>query len=182
MNPELAAFLQRHTPVTQESALWGDGTVPLILTSYLGQELPPLAYITSVRAVMLQNDKVMVIRDPGGHHIRPGGRREANESLLETLHRELQEETGWSLSHITQIGFIHFHHLAPHRPEWPPLYPDFVQIIYTGQAEAYHLEAREQDGYELEATFRPRAELANLNLSHSDLVFLDAAWHAQARP
>lgn len=77
--------------------------------------------------------------------------------------------------------FIHFHCLAPYRPEWPPVHPDFIQLIYTGQAEAYHPEAREKDGYELEATFRPRADLANLNLSASDLAFLDAALHVQAR-
>ena len=176
MEPELAAFLQRHTPISQISALWG--TVPLIATSYLGQELPPLAYITSVRAIMLKENQVMVVRDPESYHILPGGRREANEALLETLRRELQEETGWSLTDIIQIGFIHFHSLAPRQPEWP-VHPDFVQVVYTGQAETYHPEAREQDGYELEASFRPRAELASLNLTEPDLAFLDAAWQAQ---
>ena len=53
-------------------------------------------------------------------------------------------------------------------------------MIYTGHAEAYHPAAREQDGYELEATFRPGTELASLNLSVSDLAFLDAALHVQA--
>ena len=174
MEPELAAFLQRHTPVSQISTLWGNGTVPLVATSYLSQDLPSLAYITSVRAIMLKEDQVMVVRDPENYHILPGGRREANETLLDTLRRELQEETGWLLTNITQIGFIHFHSLAPRQPEFP-IHPDFMQVIYTGQAETYHPEAREQDGYELEASFRPRAELASLNLTEPDLTFLNAA-------
>jgi 8-oxo-dGTP pyrophosphatase MutT (NUDIX family) len=176
MDTELAAFLQRHMPGPHESALWGDGTVPLSITSYLSQEMPPLDYITSVRAVMLQGEKVLVVRDPVGHHILPGGRREAHETLRETLQRELREETGWSLKEVRHLGFLHFQYLAPFRPEWGAYpYPDFLQVIFTGQAEAYHATARETDGYELEAVFRSQSELADLKLSAVDLAFLEAA-------
>ena len=176
MNPELAAFLQRHTPGPHESALWGDGTVPLSITSYLSQETPPLSYITSVRAVMLQGEKVLVVRDPVGHHILPGGRRKAHETLRETLQRELREETGWSLSEVRQLGLLHFRYLAPFREEGSAYpYPDFLQVIFTGQTEAYHVTARETDGYELEAVFRSQSELADLNLSVIDLTFLEEA-------
>lgn len=176
MDTELAAFLQRHTPGPRESALWGDGTIPLSITSYLSQEVPPLDYITSVRAVMLHGKRVLVVRDPVSHHILPGGRREAHETLRETLQRELREETGWSLKEIRQLGFLHFQYLEPFRPEWSAYpYPDFLQVIFSGQAETYYATARETDGYELEAVFRAQSELADLNLSAVDLVFLEAA-------
>ena len=179
MNTELANFLQRHEAIMTEAAVWANGLMPLSITSYLGQELPPLSFVTSVRAIVIQNDQVLVIRDPEGYHILPGGRREANESLLQTLQRELQEESGWSLSDIKLIGFKYFHQLNPH-PSTSHVGPDFLQVIYTGRPEAFHPDAREQNGYELEAIFRPRTELATLKLNESDLAFLEAALQIHA--
>lgn len=175
MDTELALFLQRHTPIARESAIWGDGTIPLDITSYLSQELPPLNLVTSVRAVVIRHEDVLVVRDPGGYHIVPGGRREANETLLQTLQRELQEETGWSLTNIKLIGFKHFHYLGP-RLDMFPLYPDFLQVIYSAKPDMFQQERKEQNGYELEARFLPHTELAALDLSPSDLAFLDAAF------
>lgn len=179
MNSELATFLQHHTPVAKQSLLWNNGTMPLEVTSYLGQELPPLPLISSVRAVVLRGEQVLVVRDPEGCHILPGGRREANETLLQTLQRELHEETGWSLSNSILIGFLHFHHLGPYQPIYPT-YPDFLQVVYCGQAKTFHPEAREQGGYELEANFYPCSAVADLHLSTSELAFLDAALQAQS--
>src|SRR5262249_3316920 len=159
----LALFLQQHTPLTRESTIWGNGTIPLQVASYLCQELPPLAMVTSVRAVVIRDEQVLVIRDPGGYHLLPGGRREMNETLLQTLQRELQEETGWSLADITLLGFKHFHHLGP-QLEGFPVYPDFLQVIYSARAEAFHPQSREENGYELEAGFRPLTELATLDI------------------
>src|ERR1700733_13242061 len=107
MNTELAGFLQRHKAIVTEPTVWANGQMPLSVTSYLSQELPPLELVTSVRAVVIQKDQVLVIQDPISYHLLPGGRREADENLLQTLQRELQEETGWSLSDIKLIGFKH---------------------------------------------------------------------------
>jgi 8-oxo-dGTP pyrophosphatase MutT (NUDIX family) len=178
VNTKLTHFLQQHTPIVEESAVWGNGTTPLAIKSYLSQDLPPLDFVTSVRAVVIRDDDVLVVRDPGGYHIIPGGQREADETLLQTLQRELQEETGWSLSNIRLIGFKHFHYLGPRLATFP-IYPDFLQIIYSAKPEAFHPQAQEQNGYELEAGFRPQSELTTLDLKASDHAFLDAALHSQ---
>lgn len=176
VNRDLFTFLQSYIPIAQESAIWGNGTIPLEITSYLSQELPPLDLITSVRALVIGSNQVLVVRDPGGYHLLPGGRRETGETLLQTLRRELLEETGWLLSNITLIGFKYFRHLDPNTT-----FPDFLQIVYTGRPEAFYPEAREQNSYEIEAIFRPYAELSTLSLTASDLAFLDAAQRVRSR-
>src|SRR5262245_48367692 len=112
----LTAFLALHRPETEELVYWD--ALRLRVTSYRCAELPPLALITSVRAVVLHEASVMVVRAPEGIHILPGGRREPDESLLDTLAREVLEETGWTLEAPRLLGFKHFHHLTPMPPEY----------------------------------------------------------------
>src|SRR4028118_758530 len=110
----LIDFLQHHHLVVQESAIWGNGTLPLRITSYLSFEQPPLDYVTSVRAVVLQGNSALVVRDAANSfHVTPGGRREKDESVEATLRREVLEETGWAITKVLRLGFMHFHHLAP---------------------------------------------------------------------
>jgi hypothetical protein len=78
MQPDLAAFFARHRPRTQKSAVWGGGTLPLHITSYLSHELPPLAYVTSVRSIVFREEMLLVLRNRGALHSVPGGRRETN--------------------------------------------------------------------------------------------------------
>lgn len=181
MDSALANFLPQCTPIASESVVWGNGTIPLDLTSYLSKELPPMHLITSVRALVLRDDQVLVIRDPGSYHLLPGGQRETNETLLETLQREMQEETGWSLTNLRLLGFKHFRYLAGPLPNYS-VYPDFLQVVYTGTPAAFHPHAREKNGYELEALFRPRSETLSLNLSLSDQAFLEAATQLNPDP
>ncbi|SFG60787.1 NUDIX hydrolase [Sporolactobacillus nakayamae] len=74
------------------------------------------------------NGKMIVIDKTGGPYIHrydlPGGSQETGESLLETLQREFNEETGMTVSDCIQIGafdfflpwnwkqFTHVHHVA----------------------------------------------------------------------
>ena len=173
MQQHLADFLQRQVPGATHETAWDDGHLPLYVTSYLSDELPPLDMITSVRALVFREGEVLVVRDPGNVHITPGGRREADETLLETLRREVLEETGWHLENtITQLGFFHFHNLNPSHPF---ARPDFLQMIYTAQASHYEAGAKEVNGYELGSEFRPLAEVQQLPLSEGERLFLRAA-------
>lgn len=175
MNPVLTDFLASRTPLVEESALWGD-LLPLHITFYLSSEQPPLQFVTSVRSVVFQADSVLVVRDAENHfHITPGGRREQNETIEETLRREVLEETGWTLSEISLLGFTHFHNLAPRPSNYTYPHPDFLQIIYVAQADKYIPEAQVPGEYELETDFRPIGEVRRLLLEPGQLMLLNAA-------
>jgi hypothetical protein len=78
MDSALTEFLSRHRCMVQETAVWGGGTLPLRINSYLSAEQPPFDYVTSVRAVVLQCNAVLVIRDAeNSFHVTPaaGGKR-----------------------------------------------------------------------------------------------------------
>ncbi len=155
--------------------LWADGTLPLRVTSYLVDAQPPLSYVTSVRALVFKGDAIVVIRDPTGHHVIPGGRREEGETLAETLQREVLEETGWTLSDWSLLGVMHFRHLAPKPEGYPYPYPDFLQLIYRAEAGRFVPGAQAPSEWELGCELRPIREARLLDLTPSQLLFLEAA-------
>src|SRR5262245_55659567 len=103
MNPDLVAFLSHQTASAEDNVQWDNGRLQFHVTSYLSQEQPPAAVITSVRALVTRDDNILVVRDPEMVHILPGGRLEQGETLLQTLHREVLEETGWTLGEIQRL-------------------------------------------------------------------------------
>ena len=166
----LAAFLAKYSLGTEELVHWDD--LRLRVTSYLATDPPPIEFVTSVRAIVLKDSSVMLVRAPDGTHILPGGRREAGEALIDTLMREVLEETGWTIEQLQLIGVKHYHHLTPMPLDYLYPYPDFLQMIYRARAQQYLPEAREIDGYELETKFIPVAEALRLPLTPSDQMWL----------
>lgn len=161
----------------EESAVWGDGSLPLRITSYLSSEQPPLDYVTSVRSVVLQSNSVLVVRDgANSFHVMPGGRREKDESIEATLRREILEEAGWTIIGVSPLGFMHFHHLAPKPDGYIYPHPDFVQLVYAAHAGEFVPEAQQVGEYELETSFQPIVEAQRLNLTASQRLFLDEAF------
>ncbi len=175
MLEDLSAFLQQQKLLGEDTTIWG--TTPLRFASYLSQELPPLDLVTSVRAVVLRDDTALVVRDPSCFHILPGGRREPGESLLQTLRREVLEETGWTLADPVLLGFRHFHHLGPRPENFAYIYPDFFQLIYAARAQQFQIEAMQFDEYVLSSDFQPLANVCALPLGHTEFAYLDAAVH-----
>jgi ADP-ribose pyrophosphatase YjhB (NUDIX family) len=168
-----AEFLASLAARAEEEVRWGE--LRFHVASYLGEHLPPLEFITSARAVVLREDSVLVVRDPTAEHILPGGRREAGETLRQTLQREVLEETGWALGEPRLLGFKHFRHLQPKPAGYAHPYPDFFQAVYVAEARGFDPGAREADGYELGAGFRPLVEVERLSLPPNERVFLRAA-------
>src|SRR5690606_16149298 len=113
----LAAFLARYQPHSEEMAVWGIHRFQV--ASYLSADMPPDAFIISVRAIVCDRQRLLVVRDLDSVHIVPGGRREPGETLEQTLRREVLEETGWQIDPPSLLGFKHFHHLTPKPPGYP---------------------------------------------------------------
>jgi 8-oxo-dGTP pyrophosphatase MutT (NUDIX family) len=110
----LAGFLSTHLAQAEEDYRWGG--LRLHVTSYLCDDLPPAALLTSARAVVLQAGGVLVVRDPTGVHILPGGRRKPGETLAQTVRREVLEETGWVIGPPQLLGVSTSAIAAPSRP------------------------------------------------------------------
>lgn len=168
----LADFVAPLTSQVAEVYDWP--TARFAVHTYLHPILPPAALITSVRAVVLRNAEVLVVQDPDGYHILPGGRREVGESYTATAIREVLEETGWQVVVGSLLGFKHFTYLTP--PTGIAPYPAFVQTVYVARAVAYQPAAKEQNGYELGAAFMP---LTQVTITASEQLFLQAALAAQ---
>ncbi|HZU12411.1 MAG TPA: NUDIX hydrolase [Chloroflexota bacterium] len=174
MDASLARFLTRHTAVVEKAVDWGD--MPLQVASYITCETPPLEYVTSVRALVLREDAVLVLHDDGGRHlILPGGRREQGESVDDTLAREVAEETGCLLAHGTQLGFMHFHHLAPRPDGYRYPYPDFLQLVFTARPTGHRPDRIVDDGSVRWSGFMPVDTVLGLPLSPNERVFLETA-------
>lgn len=154
--------------------------MPLSVAGFLGDEVPPLEYVTSARAVVFRDGEVLVMRNLDEAHVLPGGQRERDETLLETVKREVLEEAGWELAVTRTIGFIHLRHLGERPPGFPYLYPDFAQVVYLAEAVHHRPESMVSDGYEIEARFRTVTEARKLDLVLAGRLFLDAAVRLRA--
>ena len=173
MHDDLAAFLAPLSPFAEEEVEWGSHR--MALTDYLTEAEPPLPHVTSSRAVLVDGDEVLVVRDPGGNHVLPGGRLEASEFPEDALRREVLEETGWTIARLQRIGFRHFHHLTPKPDGWSYPYPDFIQVVYACTPGEHRPEFMQPDEYVLSAEFMPIPEVEQLELDAGQAGFLDAA-------
>jgi len=164
MDVKLVSFLGTLTPIFNETVTWGQA--PLEVATYWTRQLPPLDFVTSVRAIIFSSQcEVLICSNADGErHIVPGGRRESGEELTQTLEREVVEETGWLINNIKQIGLWHFHHLAPKLPHYKYPYPDFLNILYRADAVREDKGAKIIEDYELESKFVPITALSEVNL------------------
>ncbi len=180
---ELEAFFRWQVVRGESEISWGNGTILLRIRAYLTQELPPLPSITSVRGLVVLGDSVLVMRNRDDAHILPGGRRQAGESLEETLRREIREEAGIEVRDPKPLGFLHYHHLGPEPQGYDNPYPDFLQAVYLVDAcgEIPQVRLSDPDGYETEARFCPIPEARAASAAATQHVFLDAAVNAIPR-
>lgn len=178
MSYEVADFLDGKTAVAQSRQVWQWPTQPITLQqqTFLCATLPPDDLISSARAVVIRHDEVMVIQNPTEEpYIIPGGRREPGETVLETLHRELLEEIGWTVRNTAVIGTVHFQHLTPKPPDYPYPYPHFFWAIFAAQADEYHPQAIVPDEYVAHSKFRLIREVSRWDLEDGQHYLLQTA-------
>ena len=173
--PELLQFLHQLQDPTRERLDW-PGNLSFIVSSYITPLEPPDKLVTSVRALVLRGDRVLVVIDHSGStHILPGGRIEAGEERLEALAREVLEESGWAIKKPVRLGVRHLHHLQPMPAAYAYPYPDFLQDVYVTQATELFPEAREVGGFEIECRFLLAGDVVDMPLTLGEQAFLQAA-------
>jgi 8-oxo-dGTP diphosphatase len=163
---------------------WQDAPLPIQIRTYLTSHLPPIDLVTSVRAlVLIRNEAVVVIRDPNGHHLVPGGRRERGESLEQTLRREIKEETGWDIEPLQQLAVLHFHHLGARPQDYTYPHPDFFQVVWLARAIGSNpSRAPQTDQFELEVLAYPLDRIGELDICSRDRALLKASIEVASQP
>ena len=124
------------TPSYVGEARWGP-QIHLSVRIFPCAEPPPSDLVTSVRGVVFKGSKVVVVDDGIDSHVMPGGRREPSETLSQTLARELREECGWSMPGPSLFAMICFRHLSARPDNYRYPYPDFLHLLFVGEAGEY---------------------------------------------
>ncbi len=179
---DLDGFVRSGVLLFQDSVAWDDGTMPLNVSYYLGTETAPVELVSSVRAIVFRGDEVLVVSQKnGGVYILPGGRVEEGERPLDTLKREVIEETGWTLKLPRLLGWLHIHHLGPMPPGYRYPYPDFIWPIYIAEAHRYVPTAIVPDDYVSESSFHNINEVRTMPINRGELLLLEAAIESRSR-
>ena len=134
----------------EEDFVWGD--LPIHGAYYVTAAPPPEELVTSVRAVVLCGERVLVCRNSDAVHALPGGRREPGETFEETLRREVLEETGYAIERPRLLGTAYLRHLGPKPAGYGFPHPDFLWAVYVAESDGQRVEVPDDD-YELEAWF-----------------------------
>jgi 8-oxo-dGTP pyrophosphatase MutT (NUDIX family) len=145
--PEVTSYFAELAPATEHEFVGADDA-RLRVTSYLTETPPPTLYVRSVRCVVLRDNTVLALHRQDRAHVIPGGRRERDESLLQTLERELLEEAGWTTTAPIQIGVVRLNWLTPLPPAWSEashFHPDFLWLIHAAHATEHRPEALQEE-------------------------------------
>lgn len=166
----LEAFLSRHPSFGGWREEWLG--VPLEFRACLSDELPPRAWVGSVRAIVLRNDEVLLVHS-SVPILSVGGRCQPGETMEQTLLREVAEETGWRVAPVGVIGFIHCRHRDEQRPDWGRPAPDFIDPLFAVVAELFDAELMDPTSPRCE--FVSTDEVERLGVEEINRTFLREA-------
>lgn len=123
--------------------------------SFIGSIEKPKNIIrrTAVRAIIIEEEKILMVRSNLGYYKLPGGGVDEGEYLAEALQREVAEETGYlSCSIIEELGLI-----SEQRPDHsePDSYFHMDSYHYICRLENKNKISQALIGYEMEEGYTP---------------------------
>lgn len=172
---ELPDYLASLEPMSMETVLWRGDQLEMEIFSYITAAPPPDHLTTSGRCIILGQSSVLMMENPSGKHILPGGRRKRDESPRDATIREVMEETGLAVSPGKQLGVLVYRHLTPKPPIYPYPYPVFLNAIYVACTTARH-DVTVDDTYELSAAFVDDTDVLLDTLPLHQITLLRAAF------
>lgn len=94
---------------------------------------PDLTRLQSVNMVPFIGDRMIVIALADGRIMLPGGTRERDETLLETISREMREETGYALDSCFPFAVLEC--ISYDEKPWRDylVHPEFERLVCFGQ-------------------------------------------------
>ncbi|MES2344094.1 MAG: NUDIX hydrolase [Pseudomonadota bacterium] len=141
----LDALIAGRAPSYEGEARWSP-QIHLSVRVFPCTEIPSVDLVTSARGVVFKSSKVVVVDDGIDSHVMPGGRMEPGETVGQTLARELLEECGWTLPSPRLFAMIHFRHLSARPEDYRYPYPDFLHLLFAGEAGEYRRSALKRAG------------------------------------
>jgi 8-oxo-dGTP pyrophosphatase MutT (NUDIX family) len=125
-----------------EDTRWGT-----VSAQFARLEQPPDdALVSNVNVVPFIDENVVVVRVETGEYEIPGGTREAGESIVETIARELREEAGARLLDYTPFGAwrCFSSREKPYKPHLP--HPVFYRLVGYGNVQLVSVPTNPDDG------------------------------------
>lgn len=113
-----------------------------------------------VGAVILFEDKILMVKDPHGYYYSVGGRVHFGEFSEEAILREVREEIGISLE-IDRLAFIHKNFFTADFAENLPFHE--IALFYL-MKPSQHLQHFEKTGLNPSLFWLPIKELSQLNV------------------
>lgn len=112
-----------------------------------------MSHRTAVRAIIMEQEKILMIRSNRGYYKLPGGGVEEGESRANALKREVAEETGFmDCCIIGEMGTV-----SEQRPDQslPGVYFQMESHYFLCELNTREQAAQSLIGYELEEGYRP---------------------------
>jgi 8-oxo-dGTP pyrophosphatase MutT (NUDIX family) len=76
-----------------------------------------------------EDNQIVIVGNGNGKFQFPGGKPESEESITETINREMFEETGIKMDEFAEQPTLFGYYLVEEDPNWPD-YPKYLQLRY----------------------------------------------------